>query len=90
MTLSRQTARIYMDEYDLRGVLTVLSDTILADETNIWEAVFLTGAFTALAIIFEQEEIRDQSIFMKLLKNRFSYLLSLKEEVQKEEETCEN
>lgn len=65
MSFSKHTSRIYMDSYDVEGAIKVLNDRI-NDETV--DNAYYTGAMVALQIILEQEEIKDQSVFIKLFE----------------------
>lgn len=73
MTLSRKTSRIYMDEYDLQGVLNVISRRL--DEHSPCDASsYYSGAAIALSIIYQHDDIRDQSVFMDLFDNQLKEL----------------
>lgn len=71
MALSRHSSRVYMDEFDLDGVLNVLSNTI-ADHPDDEGTPYYVGAHLALNLIRNHEEIRDQSVFMQLFANQLN------------------
>lgn len=68
MSLSRHTSKIYIDEYDLDGVLKVLADRIGFMNCGTLRD-YCIGAHLALNLIRNHEEIRDQSVFMALFDN---------------------
>ena len=68
MSLSRHTSKIYIDEYDLDGVLKVLADRIGFMNCGTLRDYHI-GAHLALNLIRNHEEIRDQSVFMALFDN---------------------
>ena len=63
MTLCRHSSRVYMDEYDLDGVLKVLADRI-GDGTE--DMPYYIGAHLALNLIRNHEHIDTQRQFMQL------------------------
>lgn len=65
MSLSRHTSRIYIDEYDLDGVLNVLSKRVAGNE-GLPATPYTLGAYAALNLIRNHDEIRDQSVFIEL------------------------
>lgn len=68
MSLSRHSSKIYLDEYDIDGVLKVLAERI--GYMNCGTARdYHIGAHLALNLIRNHEEIRDQSVFMALFDN---------------------
>lgn len=68
MSLSRHTSKIYIDEYDLDGVLKVLSDRIAFEDAGAVRD-YCIGAHVALNLIRNHDEIRDQSVFVALFDN---------------------
>ena len=68
MSLSCHTSRIYIDEYDLDGVLKVLSDRIASEDAGAVRDHCI-GAHVALSLIRNHDEIRDQSVFVALFDN---------------------
>lgn len=65
MAFSRHTSRIYIDEDDIKGALNVLSRRI-TDNSDPGAINFYIGAHLTLNLIFNHEQIRDQSVFMKM------------------------
>lgn len=63
MTLSRHTSKVYMDEYDLDGVLNVLTRRIEQDDGDL--PIYL-GAHLALNIIRNHDYIDTQREFMQM------------------------
>lgn len=63
MTLCRHSSRVYMDEYDLDGVLKVLADRI-GEGTE--DMPYYIGAHIALNLIRNHEHIDTQREFMQL------------------------
>ena len=63
MTLCRHSSRVYMDEYDLDGVLKVLADRI-GEGTE--DTPYYIGAHIALNLIRNHEHIDTQREFMQL------------------------
>ena len=63
MTLCRHSSRVYMDEYDIDGVLKVLADRI-AEGTE--EMPYYMGAHLALNLIRNHDYIDTQREFMQL------------------------
>ena len=69
MSFSRRTSRIYMDEYDVQGALNALARRI---EEGADDAPFFIGAHLALNLIYNHEDIRDQSVFLQLFDNQIA------------------
>ena len=63
MTLCRHSSRLYMDEYDLDGVLKVLADRIGEGTADM---PYYVGAHLALNILRNHEYIDTQREFMAL------------------------
>lgn len=68
--LLRHSSRLYMDEYDLEGVLNVLSRRIgESDEESIKFSYY--GAYTALRILCDTEQLNTQQDFMAVIDAAF-------------------
>ena len=67
VTLSRHSSRIYMDDYDVEGTMNALDHRV--GNCSDQALPFYMGAYLALSIIYNQEELRDQSIFMDIFDN---------------------
>lgn len=65
MTLSRHSSRIYLDEYDVDGVLNVLSKEIGAASTQREQDV-LCGMHLAFSLLRNHEHLDSQMDFMLL------------------------
>ena len=65
MTLSRHSSRIYLDEYDVDGVLNVLSKEIGAASTQREQDV-LCGMHLALTLFRNHDYLDSQVDFMLL------------------------
>lgn len=83
MSLSRHTSRIYMDEYDVAGAIKVLTDAVMR-EPDAPSTPYYVGACLALELINNHEEIRDQSVFMELIRVRL-YEAGIIDTLDKEE-----
>lgn len=68
MSFSHYSPRIYMDIDDVKATADVLSRRINADGESL-AAPFYMGAYLALFFILVHDDIRDQSVFMKLFDN---------------------
>lgn len=69
MTLFRKTTRFYADEFDIRGLINALGNRIDIEANTEGESEALPyylGAVTAINILANHDEIRDQSVFMGL------------------------
>ena len=67
MTLSRHSSKIYLDEYDVRGVMNVLDR--ITDECPKEAQKFYMGAYLTFSILLEATELRDQSVFIDVFNN---------------------
>lgn len=68
MSLWRKTSRFYADEDDVRGLCTALMNACDASEGR--ELAMYLGAYALSSLLAEQEDVRDQSVMMALLKSR--------------------
>ena len=65
--LWKKTSRYYVDEYDLDGLCTALSNRF--DETG---GALYMGALLLAETLAEQEDMRDQSVCMALLEAKIA------------------
>ena len=67
MTLARKSSRIYMDEFDVDGLLKVL-DRRAAESTDSIVWARYSGAARAISIISYHDYIDTQADFMRLFE----------------------
>lgn len=67
MTLSRHSSRVYMDEDDLRGTISVLKRKAAAEENHIHWGIY-SGAARALGILLDHDYIDTQLDFMTIFE----------------------
>lgn len=65
MSFWHKTSRGYMDEVDIEGTLKVLSDRIVEDPQGA-ATPYYVGAHLLLNLMYNHNDIRDQSVLMKL------------------------
>ena len=68
MTLSRRSERVYMDVFDIEGLITVLSRVekeMIENDPESHAADFLAGARCALDILLSHDVVNTQRDFME-------------------------
>lgn len=73
MTLSRKSSRIYLDTYDIDGLINVLEREI-GEAKSSEERLYLLGAWEAITLLRDNEHLDSQVDFMLLLHEHMRVL----------------
>ena len=73
MTLSRKSSRIYLDTYDIDGLINVLEREI-GEAKSGEERLYLLGAWEAITLLRDNEHLDSQVDFMLLLHEHMRIL----------------
>lgn len=73
MTLSRKSSRIYLDTYDIDGLINVLEREI-GEAKSGEERMYLLGAWEAITLLRDNEHLDSQVDFMLLLHEHMRVL----------------